>query len=89
MLNARFVPLESWPGKATPRHMSQTSRFQSPYQRTLDLLEFELEKLRAKEVLIQAFFSRDQLRNDGWPKTTAVPKDVGVIVSFQSPKGPL
>jgi hypothetical protein len=89
MLNARFVPLESWPGKATPRHMRQASRFQSPYARTLDLLEFELKQLHAKEILVQAFFSRDQLRNDEWPKTAAVPKDVGVIVSFQSPKGPL
>lgn len=89
MLNARFVPLENWPWKATPSQRRQTSSFRSSYLKTLDLLEFELEKLHAKEILIQAFFTRDQLRNDSWPKTAAAPKDVGVILSFQSPKGPL
>ena len=89
MLNARFVPLENWPGKATPRQTRQTSSFRASYLKTLDLLEFELDKLHAKDILIQAFFTRDQLRNDSWPKTAAVPKDVGVILSFQSPKGPL
>jgi hypothetical protein len=87
MLNARFVPLESWPGKPTrPR---KDSRFRAPYLDTLDLLEFELKEIHAKEILIQAFFTRDQLRNDSWPKGNAVPSDVGVIVSFDSPKGPL
>jgi hypothetical protein len=87
MLNARFVPLESWPGKATkPR---KESTFRAPYLKTLDLLEFELEKIHAKEILIQAFFTRSQLRNDGWPKTAERPSGVGVIVSFESPKGPL
>jgi hypothetical protein len=87
MLNARFVPLETWPGKPTPKRREST--FRASYLNTLDLLEEELSKLKAKEILIQAFFTRDQLRNDSWPKTAAQPRDVGVILSFDSPKGPL
>jgi hypothetical protein len=87
MLNARFVPLESWPGKTTVKR--KESSFRASYLNTLDLLEEELQRIKAKEILIQAFFTRDQLRNDSWPKTSAQPSDVGVIVSFDSPKGPL
>jgi hypothetical protein len=87
MLNARFVPLETWPGKSTPKRKEST--FRASYLNTLDLLEEELSRIKAKDILIQAFFTRDQLRNDSWPKTSAQPSDVGVIVSFESPKGPL
>lgn len=89
MLNARFVPIERWPGKPTASYSRKKAQFKSSYLQTLDLLESELGKLRAREILIQAHFTRDQIRNDGWPKNTARPSGVGVIVSFESPKGPL
>ena len=89
MLNARFVPIESWPGTPTAQHQRKSATFRATYLQTLDLLEDELQKLKAKEILIQAFFTREQLRNDSWPKTNAAPKDSGVIISFDSPKGPL
>lgn len=87
MLNARFVPIESWPGN--PTFSRKRAQFRAKYVETLDKLEFELEKLRAKDILIQAYFKRSDIRNDGWPKNTAKPTGVGVIVSFDSPKGPL
>jgi hypothetical protein len=89
MLNARFVPIENWPGTPTPSWRRKNASFRATYIQTLDLLEDELNKLKARDVLIQAYFRRDQLRNDSWPKTNAAPSDVGVIVSFDSPKGPL
>jgi hypothetical protein len=89
MLNARFVPIEQWPGTPTPSWRRKNATFRATYIQTLDLLEDELQKLKAKEILIQAYFTRDQLRNDSWPKTNASPRDVGVILSFDSPKGPL
>lgn len=89
MLNARFVPIETWPGTPTRPHNRKNAQFRATYLKTLDLLESELDKLRATSILIQAYFTRDQIRNDGWPKNTAKPSGVGVIVSFESPKGPL
>jgi hypothetical protein len=89
MLNARFVPIDKWPGKPTPPNKRKRSTFRATYVQTLDLLEYELEKLGAREILIQAYFRRDQIRNDGWPKNTASPTDDGVIVSCESRKGPL
>ena len=87
MIEARFVPLERWPGERTRGR--QHDRFKSNYIRTLDLLECELKWLRAKDVVIQSGFTRQQLRNDGWPRAGERPTDPGIIISFQSPKGPL
>jgi hypothetical protein len=89
MLNARFVPITQWPGKPTPSYQRKQAQFRANYVQTLDLLEYELGKLHAKEILIQAHFRHEDIRNDGWPKNTAQATDDGVILSFDSPKGPL
>lgn len=89
MLQARFVPIEQWPGKKRQRHQQKCAAFKASYLQTLDKLESELEKLRASNILIQAYFTHAQVRNDGWPKTAAVPSESGVVLSFDSPKGPL
>jgi hypothetical protein len=82
MLNAIFRPVEAWPDKQTPRYNQRRGPFKAPYPKTLDLLETELTHLRAKDVIIQAYFSRDDIRNDGWPKSSARPSRSGVIVQF-------
>jgi len=87
MIDARFVPLDRWPME--PTKSKRPDPFRTTYLQTLDLLESELRHLRANEVLIQAFFTREQLRNDGWPKTTAAPREAGVILSFKSRGKPL
>ncbi len=89
MLNARFVPIDQWPGKPTLSGQRQGARFRSNYLSTLDLLESELAKIRAKAILIEAYFTREQLRNDGWPRNTSIPTQPGVVISFDSPKGHL
>jgi hypothetical protein len=85
MIDAHFVPIESWP--SPPTRSRQYSRFRSPYVKTLDLLEDELKKLRAKNIVIESFFTRSQLRNDGWPFSKESPSQPGVIVSFTGKSG--
>lgn len=82
MIDARFVPLTQWP--ILPTRNRKKDPFSATYLQTLDLLETELRYLSAKEILVQAFFSREQIRNDGWPKAGAVPSQPGAIVSFAS-----
>ena len=77
MIDVRFVPLKEWPGAPTKLRHRDGHPFPEwlPYAKTLDLLEYELAKLRAKNVLIKAWFTLGQLRNDGWPYANAVPSD--------------
>jgi hypothetical protein len=64
--------------------------FSANYAKTLDLLESELKHLGAKEIVIQAGFTAQQIRNDGWPRGGENPKlHQGVILSFQTKRGPL
>ncbi len=88
MIDARFRPIEKWPGTRTPSCRRKRATFRATYPKTLDQLEHELHYLRAKEIVIQAGFGLDQIRNDGWPRSSARPhSDPGVIVSFRSPQG--
>lgn len=80
MIDCRFVPIETWPGK--PKLLPRRAIFRVKYSARLDLLEKELYYLGAREILVQAFFSRDEIRNDGWPRSSARPRKPGVIVSF-------
>jgi hypothetical protein len=83
MLNARFVPADSWPGPKTDHSRRKPSPFKSTYNKTLDLLETELRAIQATEILIQCYFTRASIRNDGWPKSSSNPTEPGVIVSFE------
>jgi hypothetical protein len=83
VIDARFVPIADWPGRATPSCQQKKATFRASYPDTLDLLEKELNHLGAKGVLIQAYFDRKDIRNDGWPRASARPKQQGVIVTFE------
>jgi hypothetical protein len=87
MIQLRFVPIEKWPGERTRGR--KPSPFNSTYIKTLDLLEYELAKLRAKDVVLQASIGWQDIRNDGWPKSNARFTDAGVILTFESANGPL
>lgn len=80
MIAARFVPIETWPQEKTK--WRNGSPFSVKWMRVLDDLESELTKISARDVVIQVALSRDDIRNDGWPKATAVFRDPGVILSF-------
>ncbi len=86
MIAARFVPIAEWPGKPTPPWEQGMSPFSAKYNQTLDLLEYELGRLGARDVLIQAYLKREDIRNDGWPRADARPSRPGVIVSFDVPQ---
>jgi len=86
MLNAVFRPVDQWPGKQTPPSNRRSGKFKAAYSKTLDLLERELAYLRAKDVVIQAYFAPSEIRNDGWPKSSARPAQPGVILSFDAGK---
>jgi hypothetical protein len=82
MIDARFVLIEKWPGEKRLSYKRQDAPFRAAYAKTLDLLERELRHLRAKQIVIQAYFDRASIRNDGWPRSSARPKEPGVVVSF-------
>lgn len=82
----RFRPLERWPAKPTTRRCRP---FKAPYRDTLDKLYAELRHLGAKNVIIEGFFRSNQIRNDGWPYSSASPSEPGIVLSFDSRHGPL
>jgi hypothetical protein len=89
MLNAHFKPLHQWPGERTKER--EYARFKASWLQTLDLLEYELGKLRASHVVIQIEDpeAHKRMRNDG-SMTLADkhwPDKAGVVLTFESPKG--
>lgn len=82
MLNCKFRPLAEWPGSPTPSWKQKTGNFKASWSQTLDLLERELNHLRAKNIIIEGYFEFGQIRNDGWPKSSARPSKPGVVLSF-------
>lgn len=89
MIDLRFVPIEKWPIEPTPPHRRKAGSFRASYAKTLDLLEYELQQLRAKHIIVEAYFTRAQIRNDGWPLSKANPSQPGVILSFTGKNGEL
>jgi hypothetical protein len=83
MIDAKFVPISEWIGPKTESYRRKSATFRATYVQTLDLLETELNHLRAKDILIQAYLKREDIRNDGWPRAGARPTSPGVIVTFE------
>lgn len=86
MIDARFVPIEKWPGKPRSSYSQKRAVFRAKYSARLDLLEKELNNLGGKDIIIQAYFDLRDIRNDGWPRSSARPKSSGVIVTFRNRK---
>lgn len=87
MLDLRFRPMPKWSEK-TPLLLKE-ARFRTEYNRTLELLEYELGQLKAREIVIESGFTFAELRNDGWPRGGTTPIHPGVILYFHSKDGPL
>jgi hypothetical protein len=92
-MRATFRPLrkELWQGEFTPaRERRSRYTFKAPWSDTLSLLNTELIKLGAHEVVIEADFRESDIRLDGLPRANArVPEFPGVRVAFESKHGPL
>jgi hypothetical protein len=90
MLNAHFKPLHQWPG---PREQSRKSgTFRADWVNTLDMLEYELGRLRAKDIVIQLEDPEaiKGIRNDGSYRMVSRSYFSGkacVVLTFESPKG--
>jgi hypothetical protein len=89
MIDLRFVPLDlkAFPGGARESGQRRASTvFSSTYNRTLDRLEHELQQLGAIDIVIEAGYTRADLRNDGWPASKAKPAHPAVVLAFRSKK---
>ena len=84
MIDARFVPIVQWPGVPTSDGKRKRAPFKAGYASTLKLIERELAHLRAHSILIQAYFDREAIRVDGWPKGGRAPSSPGIILTFTS-----
>ena len=73
MIEAHFVPIDKWPGEPKKSWQRKTGHFRAKYSDTLDLLEKELDHLRAKNIVIEAYFNRNQIRNDGLQRLSCAP----------------
>lgn len=82
MIDLVFRPLEAPANR--PRKRSQ---FKATWMKTLDLLEYELAQLGAKDIVVQAGFALSEIRNDGWPRGGAKAKHPAVVLSFRDRKG--
>lgn len=78
-----FRPLTVWPYPDTRGR--RPAPFKAPWSNTLNLLSRELRRLGASEAVIGAFFTEDDLRLDGLPRSSAkTPSHPGIELSFNT-----
>lgn len=81
--------ITDWPGELRPFGARQGSPFKVTWEKTLDELEYELEQLRAKDVILETAHRDGDVRMNGTVNASATPIHPGVILSFESKHGPL
>lgn len=80
-----IVPIERWPdGWNRDRPPWRPSPFSSPWTKTLQSLERELDHLHARQITIQVDLTRDDFRLDGNLRTAARIRYPGVILGFDT-----
>lgn len=81
-MDFKFAPITVWPQEFTkPRKYAQ---FRASYSDTLKLLNAELERVYARNVVIQLALNPRDIRLDGKPRADARPvAHPGVILSFE------
>lgn len=87
MLDARFRPLPRWERKPGLRY--KTAQFKTPYNKTLDKLEYEIRHLNGRDIRIEAGYELSQIRNDGFPRGGMRPSHPGVVLYFETKNGSL
>ena len=86
-LEIRFVALEKWPGTQTLPSERKRSQFSAKWSTTIELLETELEHLKAREIVLQADCDQSQIRLDGHLRSDAKLRGPGIVLSFECPSG--
>lgn len=72
MIQARFRPLDTWPHPETPAGQRRSRyTFKAPWGNTLNLLDRELNKLDASNIVIGAGLREQDIKLDGWPRSGA------------------
>ncbi len=82
-----YRPILTWPGPMARNR--RNSQFKASYNDTLALLDRELVKLSAKNLVLQVALDEDDIRLDGRPRSGSRPSHPGVILMFDSKHGPL
>jgi hypothetical protein len=83
----RIRPIDEWPGERT--HSPRRAPFDSPWGKTLRLLDEELRKLKAENLILMRAVSDDDIRLDGNLRAGVKPAHEGVILAFDSKYGAL
>jgi hypothetical protein len=83
----QFRPIDQWPGERTKSR--KASQFRVSFSQTIDLLERELGKLAARNIVIQADVEPGEIRLDGMLRADARPRSPAIVLSFDSRHGPL
>ncbi|MDX2147589.1 MAG: hypothetical protein SFZ23_08715 [Planctomycetota bacterium] len=82
MLQAMFRPLDKPIAAPTGGHKRCT--FSSTWTNTLNVLEREMKHLKASDIVVELALTSDDIRNDGWPRSSARPQHPGVRISWRS-----
>lgn len=67
----------------------EPTRFSAKWSATMDLLEFELDALKARDVVLEVDVTEGDLRIDGTLRANARPSSSAVAIAFESKHGPL
>jgi hypothetical protein len=84
-----FRPLPIWPYPPTADRRSRLT-FKASWLDTLNLIEYEIDRLDGRSVIIAAGLDEADIRLDGLPRANArTPRHPGVEISFDSEHGRL
>lgn len=83
-MRATFRPLPAWPYAEQP---IRPATYKATYGRTLQDLEYEIERLDGRELIIGLVADENQVRIDGQMRSDAKVRHPGVEVSFEVPGG--
>lgn len=92
-MDLTFRPIDVWPGELTRNR--KPSPFRGSWASTKELLDREVDFLcknhrRVHElVVVQLAVTEGEIRQDGQLRAGARPQHPGVIVSFETPDGPM
>ena len=77
------MPLAEWPHKSTATYNRVNLGGKQTFTALMDRLETELTALSATDIVIATSHRREDIRNDGWPRSQArKPSHPGVILYF-------
>jgi hypothetical protein len=80
MIEIMFRPMERCPGHKT---IGKNCNARASHQKAMSLLRYELQRIAATDVVLEAGFAASQIRNDGYPYSNARPTHSTVRITFR------